>query len=78
MESKVKDYIQKKVGGDVDFGNDDDIFAKGFVNSMFAMQLVMFLEREFAIKVKNEEMSISNFNTVNNIAAFISSKIVSV
>ncbi len=31
--------------------DDDDIFSLGYVNSLFAMQLVMFLEKEFHIRV---------------------------
>jgi acyl carrier protein len=32
--------------------DDEDIFATGFVNSLFAMQLVLFVESEFSIKIE--------------------------
>ena len=44
-----------------DLKDDDDIFALGFVNSLFAMQLVMFIEKEFGFTIDNEELDISNF-----------------
>jgi methoxymalonate biosynthesis acyl carrier protein len=47
---------------------DQDIFALGLVNSLFAMQLVNFVETEFGIKVEQEDLEIENFNTVNAIA----------
>jgi methoxymalonate biosynthesis acyl carrier protein len=53
---------------------DEDIFALGFVTSMFAMQLVLFVEQEFAIKVENEDLEIQNFNTINAITALVESK----
>jgi methoxymalonate biosynthesis acyl carrier protein len=54
--------------------DDDDIFALGFVNSLFAMQLVMWVEKEFAIQVEDEDLEISNFNSVNAIAALAARK----
>ena len=52
----------------------DDIFAMGFVNSLFAMQLVLNIEREFHITVEDEDLDINNFNTIDNMVAFISRK----
>lgn len=51
--------------------DDDDIFSMGFVNSLFAMQLIMFIEKKFSISVTAEEMNLENFRTVNKIEAFI-------
>jgi len=55
-------------------GDDDDIFRLGYVNSLFAMQILMFVEREFACVVENDEMEVSNFNSVNHIVAFVDRK----
>ncbi|MEO8971481.1 MAG: acyl carrier protein [Ktedonobacteraceae bacterium] len=54
--------------------DNQDIFALGFVNSLFAMQLVMFVESEFAISVDNEDLDIDNFRTVNAIVLLIERK----
>jgi len=55
----------KKVTG---LKDDEDLFASGFVNSLFALQLVLFLEKEFKIKISNKDIKEENFRTVNNIA----------
>jgi acyl carrier protein len=52
----------------VEFADDDDIFALGFVNSLFAMELVMFIESTFAITITNEELTLDNFRTVRKMA----------
>lgn len=52
----------------------DDIFSLGFVNSLFAMQLVMWLEKEFAISIKDEDLDIKNFNSIGAVAALIARK----
>ena len=54
--------------------DDEDVFALGFVNSLFAMQLVMFVEHTFEITIENEDLEIDNFRTVNAIAALIDRK----
>ena len=54
--------------------DDDDIFQLGFVNSMFAMQLVAFMEKEFGIAVEDEDLDIENFNSVNALARFAERK----
>lgn len=54
--------------------DDEDIFSLGFVNSLFAMQLIMFLEKEFKIRVDNKDMDMNNFRTINSIVSLIESK----
>lgn len=46
----------------------------GFVNSLFAMQLVMYIESEFGITIDDQDLEITNFNTVDNIDVFITRK----
>ena len=58
----------------VDVADDEDLFASGLVNSLFAMQLVLFVEKEFAIKVENEDLDFDNFRTMNAIVGFIQRK----
>lgn len=54
---------------------DEDIFKTGYVNSLFAMKLVQFVEVNFNIKVENEDLEITNFNTVDNLTNFIINKL---
>ncbi|MFD3268957.1 acyl carrier protein [Paenibacillus dendritiformis] len=54
--------------------DDEDIFSLGFVNSLFAMQLVMFLEKEFHIRVDNKDLDINNFRSINKIVELIERK----
>ncbi|MEC2503534.1 phosphopantetheine-binding protein, partial [Bacillus cereus] len=46
-------YIQDHVG--IEFNDDTEIFEEGLVNSLFAIQLMTFLEKEFAIKVTMDD-----------------------
>jgi len=42
---------------------DQDIFSLGYINSLFAMELVMFIEKEFTVTIPNDELRIDNFRT---------------
>jgi methoxymalonate biosynthesis acyl carrier protein len=60
---------------DIDLAIDDDIFAVGFVNSLFALELVMFIEKTFGIVVANEELRLENFCTVGAMARLVHSAV---
>jgi methoxymalonate biosynthesis acyl carrier protein len=65
----ISDYIRNHAPTD-----DEDIFASGFVNSLFAMQLVTFVESEFRITIDSEDLDIENFNTINAICSLVERK----
>jgi acyl carrier protein len=52
----------------------DDIFASGHVNSLLAVQLIAWLEKDFAITIGDEDLQMSNFNSIDAIEALISRK----
>jgi acyl carrier protein len=54
--------------------DDSNIFALGFVNSLLAMQLVMFVEKEFDITIENEDLDLENFSSVNAIINLVERK----
>ena len=57
-----------------DLGDDEDIFALGFVNSLFAMELVMFVEKTFGVAIDRDDLELDNFRTVNAIAGLVRRK----
>ena len=71
---EVKDKIRAYFGRlfrNNHFQDDTDIFATGFVNSLMAMQLVMFVEKEFKITIENEDLDLKNFNSIDAITGLI-------
>ena len=57
-----------------DFTDEENIFAAGFVDSLFAMKLLNYVENEFFIRVEPEDMDITNFNSVSHIIKFLERK----
>jgi acyl carrier protein len=72
LTQKIHGYIAEHV--DESFDNDTEIFEEGIVNSLFAIQLMTFLEKEFAIKITMDDLDMDNYKSVNAIAKFVLNK----
>lgn len=68
--TEIRNFIVGKFPG-IDFTDGDDIFALGFATSLFAMQLVMFVEKAFDLEISNEDLEMSNFRSVDALAALV-------
>lgn len=53
---------------------DQDIFEAGFGNSMFAMQIVTFVEGTFGIELDGDDLDIDNFRSIAGIADLVARK----
>lgn len=73
IEPNVRTFLGKYVS-DPQVDGDLDLFSSGLVNSLYAMQLVLFIEKEYGIQVANEDLDYENFKSVNAIVNFISTK----
>lgn len=71
--TKIKGFLSKFFRNH-DLQDDDDIFALGFVNSLVALQLVNFLQKEFSITIEDEDLDLDNFRTINNMTALLERK----
>lgn len=75
IQAKIKEFLSRFFRNH-DLQLDEDIFALGFVNSMFAMQLVLFIEQEFQISIDNEDLEFDNFRTINAMTRLVERKTV--
>lgn len=70
---KIREFLEQFFG-EHELQNDEDLFATGYVNSLFAMQLVMFIEKEFQIQLNNDELDLKNFKSIDAITNFLKEK----
>ena len=66
IKSRVRSFFTRFFPNVV-FEDDQDIFALGFLNSLFAVQLVLFIEKEFDIQLKDEDLDMNNFKSIKDI-----------
>jgi acyl carrier protein len=73
VRTRIRRYFDKAITDK--FHDDDDIFVLGVVDSLFALQLVTFVESEFSITVEREELDIDNFCSVDTLTRFVHGKL---
>ena len=71
-KEKLRAFLERHISRTI--ADDDQIFAAGFVNSLFAMQLVLFLEKNFKIAIGNEDLELKNFESINAMAELVGRK----
>ena len=57
------------------FGDDESFLTSGIIDSTGVLELVMFLEEKFKVKVADEEMLPENLDSVKAISAFVAHKL---
>lgn len=55
--------------------DDDDILALGFGDSLFAIQLVNFVEKTFDIEIDSDDLDMVNFRSIDAVAGLVSRKL---
>lgn len=74
LSGKIADFVRGSFEGrEIQVG--DDIFALGFGNSMFAMQLVNFVENQFDIEIDAEDLEMENFRSIASVTDLVERKL---
>ena len=72
-KTKIKEFLSRFFRNH-ELQEEEDIFALGFVNSLLAMQLVSFVEKEFRITIDDDDLDLDNFRTIAKIDQLIARK----
>lgn len=75
-KEKIKEFLSRLMRNH-DLKDDEDIFALGFINSLAALQLVQFLEKEFGVTIGDEDLELDNFRTLNSMDQLLERKLTS-
>ena len=65
---QLRQFVERRFAG-IELTDDLDIFSLGFANSLFSMELVLFIEQLIQTQVPSEELSLDNFRTINAMTA---------
>jgi acyl carrier protein len=77
ISATLIDYIQKElaIGRAKAVQPDDDLFSTGVLDSLGILQLVLFIEEQFGIKVPDEDVLFENFQTVAAMTRYLEAKL---
>ena len=76
-EQLVRNYILENylfTDDESALANDDSLLKKGIVDSTGILEIILFLQEQFDIKVEDTEMVPDNLDSVNNIVRFVDRK----
>lgn len=77
MADELWEYIQENcLAGEYpeEFDRDDNLIDSGVLDSLSTLNLVSYLEEEYEIRIKSEDITLENFGTVDQLAALIEKK----
>jgi methoxymalonate biosynthesis acyl carrier protein len=66
MEEEITRFVAAKVKAAP--AVNQDLISTGLVTSMFAIQLVLFLEQAFEVEIVGRDLQLNNFRTVGSMA----------
>ena len=77
VEEIIESYIRNEfeIGDYPYFSNDIHLFDSGFVDSLGATTIVMYIEKEFDIQITQKDLMKYPMNTVEEIAAVVNQKL---
>ena len=74
QENGIKETVKRFILSSIaipHLKDDDDLFESGIVNSLFAVQLMTYIEKVFAIEVGMDDLDMDNFKSLNAATAFV-------
>ena len=76
-KSKIRQFIQENfvIGlDDTELSEDDSFLETGIIDSTGVLEMVAFIEETYGFNVEDEEVLPENFDSINNLAAYIERK----
>jgi acyl carrier protein len=74
LKTRVRDYILENLMFSDDpseLSDEASLLDRGIIDSTGVLEVVLFLEESFGIQIKASEMLPQNFDSVDNIVAFV-------
>jgi acyl carrier protein len=73
IRTSIREFLRRFIRNH-DIADEEDMFVGGYVNSLFVMQLVMFVEQDLGASVSDEDLDLENFRSINAIVNFVARK----
>lgn len=76
LEQAIKDFFKNEMIAEIpeNFSKDDSFLESGIIDSTGVLELVLFLEEKYKIKISDNEIMPENLDSFNNIEKYIEGK----
>jgi acyl carrier protein len=77
IEDRIRDFVVQELpwNGGERLTDDYPLIQRGVVDSMDILRLVTFIEREFRVRIQDEELLPEYFGTISRMARLVASKV---
>jgi acyl carrier protein len=77
MDTKdgIREFLRRNFFVPGPLGDDESLLDQGIIDSTGVLEIVAFLETEFRLEVKDEEIVAANMDSVARLAAFVQRKL---
>jgi acyl carrier protein len=77
IEKEIRQFIEGNfiLDGKDDLSPEDSLLEKGIIDSTGVLELVAFIEENYSLKIKDEELIPENLDSIKNISRFIQEKL---
>lgn len=66
---ELRDFLRDSLRQDVQA--DDDIFATGMANSLFALELIVYIEERYGLQLEGEDLTRDNFRSAQAMSQLV-------
>ncbi len=73
IKAKIREFLARHIRNQ-EIDDDEDMFTRGYVNSLFVVQLVLFVEQELDTPINDDDLDFDNFRSIEAIAGFVEAK----
>ena len=70
IRAQIRSFLEQYVDC-AGAGDEEDLFAAGTINSLFAMQLVLFVEKQYGLRLQSSDLKRANFSSIAAIAGLV-------
>ena len=77
LKNKIRTFVVENFlfGNNEDLEDNTSFLEDGIIDSTGVLELVGFIEEEFAITVEDEELIPENLDSINNVTAYLQTRI---
>jgi acyl carrier protein len=77
IETKLVEYIRTQVlrRPKYNLGNDDALISSGLIDSFHLVDLAVFVEEQFGVRIDDTELNASTFDTIAQLSVLIQQRI---
>ncbi|WP_431775384.1 acyl carrier protein [Streptomyces cucumeris] len=69
VAQELVEFLKAKTRSD--WPVDRDLFAEGGLTSLFALELVVFLEKTFSVTIAGPDLQLANFRTIESMVGLV-------